>query len=134
MDLSKLKISGVHVCEIQGHDVEGFGTEKMPFKSVLKAVQILEGDADAVAKILVRKDMEQGFVLIAKAAVKKGLKLYEQGVKKAQKEAERMVSEAKEREAAKAAEIIKLEEAKKIILTQDQSLPVAEKVYQVYSL
>jgi asparaginyl-tRNA synthetase len=128
MDLSKLKITEIHVCEVQGHDTEGSGTEKMPYKTVLKAVQLLDGNADAVAKILVRKDMELGFVPIAKAAVKKGLKLYEQGVRKAQKEAERLVAEAAEREAAKAAEMIKLEEAKKIVLTEDASLPVAQKV------
>lgn len=128
MDLSKLKITDVHVCEVQGHDIEGSGTEKMPYKTVLKAVQVLEGNVDAVAKIFVRKDMEQGFVPIAKAAVKKGMKLYEQGVKKAQKEAERLIAEAQEREAAKAAEMIKLEEAKKIILQEDKSLPAAEKI------
>lgn len=128
MDLSKLKITDIHICEVQGHDTEGSGTEKMPYKTVLKAVQVLEGNADAVAKILVRKDMEEGFVVIAKSAVKKGLKLYETAVKKAQKEAERMVAEALEREAAKAAEMIKLEEAKKVVLTEDKSLPFAEKV------
>ena len=61
----------VHVCEIQGHDSEGFGTEKMPFKTPLKAVEFVKADAQLCAAIKVRKNMEEGYQPIPKAALKK---------------------------------------------------------------
>lgn len=118
----------VHVCEIQGHDSEGFGTEKMPFKTPLKAVEFVKADAQLCAAIKVRKNMEEGYQPIPKAALKKAIKGYEVNERKAQKAAEKALLDAAELEKAKAAELIKLEEAKSVILKQDASLPVASKV------
>jgi len=115
----------MHVCEIQGHDLEGNGSEKMPFKTTLKAIEQVQGDAKLVMAIRVRKNMEEGYQSIAKAAAKKTLKIYETNVRKAQKAAERAELDAAEAEKARLLEIAKLEEAKKVKLTLDTSLPPA---------
>lgn len=118
----------VHVCEIQGHDIEGNGTEKMPYKTTLKAVEAVKGDLQLTAAIRVRKNMEEGYQPIAKAAMKKALKIHEANVKKAQKAAERAEQDAVEAQKQKEAELARLEEAKKIVLEQDPSLPPASYV------
>ncbi|KAJ3294493.1 hypothetical protein HK104_003531 [Borealophlyctis nickersoniae] len=115
----------IYVCEVQGHDVEGAGTEKMPYKSPLKALEKASGGQ---VDIRVRKTAEEGYQPIAKAALKKAQKLYDANQKKAQKAAERAAQEAADAEKNAAAEAAKLEEAKKIVLVNDKTLPEAKKI------
>lgn len=121
----------MHVCEVQGHDIEGNGSEKMPFKTPIKAVEAVKGDLTLVAAIKVRKAMAEGYQPIAKAAMKKVLKLHEGNLKKAQKAAERAEQDAIDAEKARVAELAKLEEAKSVVLELDPSLPTASKVCSV---
>jgi asparaginyl-tRNA synthetase len=113
----------IYTCEVQGHDIEGNGTEKMPFQTVLKAIE-----KDPKANILVRKVIADGYQPVAKAALKKAMKMYEVNLKKAQKAAERAVIEKQEAASKAAAEQEKLEEAKKIVLKENPELPAAKKV------
>ena len=115
----------VWVCELQGNDEEGLGTEKMPYKNSMFA---LEKAATTKISILIRKDLIQGFQPIAKAAFKKLVKGYEVNVKKAKKAAEKAQLDAQEALKNAEADKKKLEEAKKIVLVQDASLPAAKKV------
>ncbi|KAL2914431.1 asparagine--tRNA ligase [Polyrhizophydium stewartii] len=113
------------ICELQGHDVEGNGTEKMPFRTLLRAFEAAGG---ATGEFAVRKNVAEGYQPAAKAAIKKALKLYEANVKKAQKAAERSAAEKEEAALNAAAEQAKLEEARKIVLSEDPALPVAKKI------
>ncbi|KAI8815958.1 uncharacterized protein EV422DRAFT_547736 [Fimicolochytrium jonesii] len=107
----------VHVCEVQGDDA-GQGTEQAPYKTVAKA---LEHPSVGEGNIVVRKSTEEGYQPIAKTALKKAQKLFEANQKKAQKLAAAAADSA-------AAEEKKLEEAKKIVITEDASLPAAKKI------
>ncbi|KAJ3150947.1 hypothetical protein HDU89_002945 [Geranomyces variabilis] len=120
-DVAKMSLdakagSAVYVCELSGDDAKGSGSEAAPFKTVLCAVEF-----SATAEILVRKTSEDGFQPAAKSALKKAQKLAEGKAAKAAKAA----SSAAE---AAAAEAAKLEEAKKIVIKQDESLPAAQKI------
>ncbi|RKO85087.1 hypothetical protein BDK51DRAFT_28006, partial [Blyttiomyces helicus] len=114
----------LYVCELQGHDIEGDGSKKMPFATSLRA---LSSTPAGKADLHVRKVLADGFQPIAKAAFKKAQKAWETEKKKAQKAAERAEAEARDAEKNAAAEAAKLEEAKKIVLELDASLPVAKK-------
>jgi asparaginyl-tRNA synthetase len=115
----------VYVCEVQGNDAEGFGTEKMPYKSLLKVLEVHKGNLEN-QEVLVRKEILEPYAPVAKAAMKKAVKAYEVQLKKAQKEAERALADKEKAEQSRLAEIAKLEEAKSIVLEQDVSLPTAK--------
>ncbi|KAJ3054475.1 hypothetical protein HK097_001720 [Rhizophlyctis rosea] len=115
----------LYVCEVQGHDAEGAGTEKMPFRSPLRALEQVKG---GVVDIYVRKTSEEGYQPIAKAALKKAQKTFNENKKKAEKAAERAAQEAKDKEKNAAAEAAKLEAAKSVVLEEDKSLPAAKKI------
>lgn len=114
----------LHVCEIQGNDLEGNGTSKMPISTPLKALEMAAGKP---VEILVRKSLEDGYQPIAKAALKKAQKAYEQLLRKIQKQKESSEKDKAERAAKAKEEEEKLEAAKLITLTLDQSLPEAKK-------
>ncbi|KAI8922054.1 hypothetical protein DFJ77DRAFT_482236 [Powellomyces hirtus] len=113
------KTAPVYVCEVQGDDAKGTGAEGAPFKTVLRAV---EHAAGGNAEILVRKTTEEGYQPAAKTALKKAQKLVEANLKKAEKAQKAAAADA-------AAEAAKLDEAKKVVLEQDKSLPAAKKVW-----
>ncbi|TPX62575.1 asparagine---tRNA ligase [Powellomyces hirtus] len=112
------KTAPVYVCEVQGDDAKGTGAEGAPFKTVLRAVEHATGGN---AEILVRKTTEEGYQPAAKTALKKAQKLVEANLKKAEKAQKAAAADA-------AAEAAKLDEAKKVVLEQDKSLPAAKKI------
>ncbi|KAJ3413297.1 hypothetical protein HDV05_008214 [Chytridiales sp. JEL 0842] len=113
----------IFVCELIGHDTEGTGTEKMPFKTPLKAMESVKGNDKC--PILIRKDHAEGYLPISGAALKKAKKTYEENERKKAK-AEEKAKKDSEEAAKKAAETAKkLEEAKKIVLKLDDTLPAA---------
>ncbi|TPX59958.1 asparagine---tRNA ligase [Spizellomyces sp. 'palustris'] len=114
----------VYVCEAQGHDVEGNGTEKMPFRSALRAFESVSGKGE----IMLRKSLEEGYQPLGKTALKKTQKLYETNQKKAQKAAERAAQDAVNAEKNAAADAARLEAAQKVVLEEDKSLPEAQKI------
>ena len=97
----------------------------MPFRTPLRALEHVKGGA---VDIFVRKTAEEGYVTIAKAALKKAQKTFNENKKKAEKAAERAAQEAKDKEKNAAAEAAKLEAAKSIVLEEDKSLGPAKKV------
>eukprot|EP00842_Homolaphlyctis_polyrhiza_P001118 jgi/Hompol1/2006/HPOL_005310-RA len=121
-DIDTAGAATLWICEVQGHDTEGSGTEKMPFKTLLRAIEAAGG---AKANFVVRKDLIEGFQPAAKAAIKKAVKMFEVNVKKAQKAAAAAAEAAAEALKNAAAEQARIEEAKKIVLVEDASLPAA---------
>ncbi|KAJ3021238.1 hypothetical protein HKX48_008943 [Thoreauomyces humboldtii] len=106
----------LHVCEVNGNDASGSGSLDAPYKTLARALE-----RSTTSDILVRKTTEEGFQPVAKSALKKALKLHEGVQKKLQKASQSAAADA-------AAEAAKLEEAKKVVLVQDASLPAAQKI------
>lgn len=113
----------VFVDELAGDDTTGNGTESAPFKTVLKAIE-LKGDN---IKVQIKKDTE-GFKDISGAALKKAKKTFAEQQKKAKKLEEQQKKQDDEQKKKAEDEAKALEYAKSIVLTQDGSLPKAEKV------
>ena len=119
------KLGSLYVCEQQGNDLEGRGTEKMPFQSLLKAITVAKGEPKAY-DIYIRKAILDNYELAAKSATKKVVNIYSAEQKKAAKLQERLLLEKENAEKNKAAEDAKLEHAKSIKIVQDASLPLAK--------
>ncbi|KAI9204373.1 uncharacterized protein BJ171DRAFT_424294 [Polychytrium aggregatum] len=126
MQSTRRHLAPYHVCDIQGDDIQGLGTIKLPFKTPLRALEVAQGAADV--SIVVRKTYEEGFVAISGAALKKARKTWENNEKKRLKAAEQSAKNAAEAEKQAAEEAARLEESKKIVLTVDESLPAAKKI------
>ncbi|KAJ3087095.1 hypothetical protein HK100_008483, partial [Physocladia obscura] len=124
--MEKENKSQIHVCEISGHDTSGAGTEKMPFKTTLRAMQESKGSDNI--RIVVRKDLVEGFKEISGAGKKKAKKLWETEEKKRIKAEEQKIKDAAEKAARAEEDAKKLEEAKSIILVNDCSLGVPTKI------
>lgn len=117
-----------HVDETKGSDETGNGSIETPYLSAAKAIQA-HGEA---VKIQVWKaataDEPAGYAPISGAAMKKAVKKAAEADKKARKQAEQAAEQAaKDKAAADERERV-LEAAKKIVLTQDSSLPAATKI------
>ncbi|ORZ13190.1 hypothetical protein BCR42DRAFT_419366 [Absidia repens] len=112
----------VYVDELTGTD-EGAGTEASPLKTVLKA---LETHGENV-KVVVKKDAE-GYKDVSGAALKKAKKTLVEQQRKLKKQEEQKQKQDEELKKKAAEEAKALEHAKSIVLTQDTSLPKAEKI------
>ncbi|KAG1139923.1 hypothetical protein G6F37_008609 [Rhizopus arrhizus] len=113
----------VYVDELAGCDTNGQGSEAAPFKSILKAIELKGEDI----KIQIKKDAE-GFKDISGAAFKKAKKTFAEQQKKAKKLLEQQKKQEEELKKKLEDEAKALEHAKSIVLTEDKSLPVAEKI------
>ncbi|RYP08947.1 hypothetical protein DL764_001558 [Monosporascus ibericus] len=108
----------IHIDEVQGSDAPGTsGTESSPFKSLGEAFLALGSDNEYRVK---KKDDEE-YKPAAKSALKKAAAYVEAQQKKRIAAAKRAEKESQEEAAREAA----LEEAKKIPLVEDPSLPQA---------
>ncbi|KAJ3089591.1 hypothetical protein HK102_005997 [Quaeritorhiza haematococci] len=116
----------LYVCEIQGNDETGTGEQTKPFKTALRALEAVNGDVKA--NIQLRKSADDPFKDISGAALKKAKKAWDINQKKAQKNADRSKAEAAEAAKREAQEAAKLEEAKKIVLQYDTTLPAPKKI------
>ena len=116
----------LHVCEIAGHDQEGIGSEKMPFRSPLRALESVNGDESV--EIVIRKDHVEGYQPISGAALKKTKKTLELNEKKKAKAAETAMKVAETAAARAAEEAKKLDAAKAVVLVNDPALPAPTKV------
>lgn len=116
------KLGSLYICEVQGSDSDGIGSEKMPFLTLQKAIQVAKGEA-ASYEIFFRKAILDPYEPASKAGIKKAVKAYELSLKKAQKDAEK--AESDKLNALKNAEHEqkRLEEAKLVVLEEDKSLP-----------
>lgn len=112
----------VYVDEIAGFD-ENEGTEASPLKTALKA---LEKHGESI-KIVVKKD-EEGYKDISGAALKKAKKGLVELQRKLKKQEEQKKKQEEDLKKKKEEEAKALEQAKSIVLTEDTSLPKAQKV------
>lgn len=113
----------VFVDELAGCDTNGNGSESAPFKTVLKAIEV-KGDN---IKVQIKKDAE-GFKEISGAAFKKAKKTFAEQQKKAKKLEEQQKKQEADLKKKQEEEAKALEYAKSVVLTEDKSLPAAEKV------
>jgi len=116
----------VYVDEKQGNDESGDGSEAKPFAATIKALASVQGGACQI-----KMKTEDGWTDISGAGLKKAKKGYEGLVKKLEKQKEAEQKAAQNAAQASADEAKRLEEAKKIVLKPDPSLPAAKKVRKV---
>ncbi|KAG8902320.1 putative asparagine--tRNA ligase, cytoplasmic [Tulasnella sp. 403] len=114
----------VYVEEGVGSDETGDGTSEKPYATPLGAMQAKGPDVS----ILIRKQPTDDWSVINTSALKKAKKaheIWERKVKKNEENKERLEREAEE---LKVREAKRLEESKKVVLAEDESLPAATKV------
>ncbi|KAI5123832.1 hypothetical protein M0805_009124 [Coniferiporia weirii] len=111
--------ASVYIDEATGNDEAGSGTQNAPYKTLAYALFKHDSVADTVVQLHVRKDAETPFEKPTDSALKKAKKGADGLRKKAAKAAE--VAEREARDRAEADK--KLEESKKIVLVEDESLP-----------
>ncbi|KAJ2394652.1 asparagine--tRNA ligase, partial [Coemansia sp. RSA 2603] len=112
-----------------GSDESGSGSKSAPYKTPQAAVaHIAEQpeDKQEALKIVVKKAGEEEYSPVTPSALKKAKKAHELALKKAKKQAEQEARDKEQDEARQAEEQRKLEESKKIVLTEDSSLPKAK--------
>ncbi|KAI9314259.1 hypothetical protein BX666DRAFT_1863172 [Dichotomocladium elegans] len=112
-----------YVDEIAGSDETGTGAESAPLKTAVKAIE-LGGES---VKILVKKDNE-GFKDISGAALKKAKKSFVELQRKLKKQEEQKKKQEEEQAKKREEEAKALEQAKSVILKEDESLPAAKKI------
>lgn len=116
----------IYTSETSGNDEAGEGTYRVPFKSVMKAMKHAKTEPFPPIYVDVKPDSDAAksgarYELIAKAQLKKVTKLWQQEVKKEEKR-EKAEKEAEE------ARLKRAEEAKKITISMDTSLPEPKKI------
>lgn len=115
-------IGELYTSEKRGSDETGDGTEKNPFKTIISAMK--HAGKEPFPKIYVdaKDEKSEGlFEVAAKSQLKKIQKLWQQEVKKAEKNSKREEEDALKREQ-------NMEEAKKIKIEEDPSWPVAKRI------
>lgn len=119
--------STIYIDESAGSDAPSTtGAESSPYKTLQYAYVEHPPTEDSPVNFLVKKtgEADKGFQPAAKAGLKKAAAFLEQQKKKAQKEKELVAKQAEQEKARDAA----LEEAKKIVVEEDPSLPKAVKI------
>nr|XP_039266968.1 asparagine--tRNA ligase, cytoplasmic-like isoform X1 [Styela clava] len=117
--IKDLKISELYTSEKRGCDKDGLGSEASPFKSVLKALQ--QSGGEPWPAIYVDSKEGNNYEPIAKAQLKKQVKIYQSEKRKDEAKKIREQEDAERREK-------NLEEAKQIQIQEDKSLPAAKMV------
>ncbi|XP_051734809.1 asparagine--tRNA ligase, cytoplasmic [Ctenopharyngodon idella] len=113
--VGQMSIKELYVSDKQGSDVDGDGSEQKPFKTPLKALLFAGKEPFPVIYVDSQKEGER-WAVISKTQMKNTKKLFNR---------EQMKSESKDKKEAEDAERREknLEEAKKIIIENDPSLP-----------
>jgi asparaginyl-tRNA synthetase len=114
------------VDENAGNDQTGKGTEDAPYQTIVHALQ-----QQPTAQVMVRKTDEKGvakYQPASNAALKKARKRIEELARKLKKQEQQKAEQEAQEKQRRAEEERKLEEAKKIVLKEDPSLPAARKV------
>lgn len=120
----------IHVDETAGSDTTGNGTTEQPYQTLGFAV-FSSGGTDT---FLTRKDPNGTYEEPTQSSLKKAKKTAEGIEKKKKKQEELAAREEKEQGEAREKREKMLEESKKIVLTEDPSLPEAVKVCMPYRL
>ncbi|ORX68046.1 asparaginyl-tRNA synthetase [Linderina pennispora] len=119
------------VDEAAGSDETGSGVQTAPFKTAVAAVAAIAGmpaEKQASFKVQVKKAGSDEYAEITASALKKAKKTHDLNIKKAKKQAEQAAKESEQAAAKQAEEQRKLDESKKIVLTEDASLPAAKQI------
>ncbi|NXD73650.1 SYNC protein, partial [Eolophus roseicapillus] len=110
-----LVLEELYVSDREGNDSSGDGTQKKPFKTVLKALMTAGKEPFPTIYVDSQKENER-WAIISKSQMKNGKKLWHR---------EQMKNEAKEKKEAE--DLLRreknLEEAKKVVIKNDPSLP-----------
>lgn len=118
MSTGDSKVGDIYTSEKLGNDETGDGSESKPFKTILQAMRFAK--TEPFPPIYVdSKDESQKYELAAKSQLKKIQKIW---VRENYKSAEK--SKKEEEDAEK--RLKNLEEAKKIVISEDKSLPEAK--------
>ncbi|CAH1797939.1 unnamed protein product [Owenia fusiformis] len=123
--LEKMSLSELYTSEKKGCDESGDGTEGKPFKTILQAMR--HAGKEPFPAIFVDAKGEKGeeltrdYDVAAKAQIKKLTKIFQREQHKA---ADRLKKEAEDAERRDK----NLEEAKKIVIEEDTSLPAATQI------
>ena len=124
--MAETSLEAVYTSEARGSDEAGEGTYKVPYKTILQAMrragkepfptiyQDSKPDSDAAKA-------GQKYEVVAKSQLKKMTKLWQQEVRKAEQRAKKEAEDAE-------AQAKRAEEAKKITIEQDKSLPEAKRI------
>ncbi|XP_063697093.1 asparagine--tRNA ligase, cytoplasmic [Culicoides brevitarsis] len=122
-EMEKLSLGDpIYTSDKHGNDETGNGSKESPFKTVLKAMH--HAGKEPFPPIFVDcKDekSQEKYEPIAKSQLKKITRLFQKEVEKSQKANTRVEEDEKKRQQ-------NLEEAKKIVIKEDESLPKAEKI------
>ncbi|XP_047003301.1 asparagine--tRNA ligase, cytoplasmic [Schistocerca americana] len=119
-DVGKLAIGEIFTSEKSGNDESGDGTESKPFKTILQAMRHAGREPFPVIYVDSKTD-DQRYEPAAKSQLKKIQKIWtRENYKKAD------AAKKEEEDAEKRAK--NLEEAKKIVIKQDESLPKAKEI------
>ncbi|XP_049836221.1 asparagine--tRNA ligase, cytoplasmic [Schistocerca gregaria] len=119
-DVGKLAIGEIFTSEKSGNDESGDGTESKPFKTILQAMRHAGREPFPVIYVDSKTD-DQRYEPAAKSQLKKVQKIWtRENYKKAD------AAKKEEEDAEKRAK--NLEEAKKIVIKQDESLPKAKQI------
>lgn len=120
-DLESLAIAEIFTSEKNGNDESGDGTESKPFKTIMQAMKH-HGKEPFPAIYVDAKDEKEGpFVVAAKSQLKKIQKLWVRDANKSADKSKKEAEDAKKREQ-------NLEDARKIKIVQDPSLPEAKRI------
>lgn len=118
--VEELSLGELYTSEKKGSDEAGDGTEQNPFKTVLQAMR--HAGKEPFPSILVdAKEEEKLWEPIAKAQMKKQQKIWQREKNKSAEKDKKEAEDAEKREK-------NLEEAKKIVLTEDSTLPPAKQI------
>jgi len=121
-DLSKVTLVELYTSDRNGCDVSGDGSKEKPFKTVQGALKF--HGADSTPQIYVDSfscDPPEPYEQLSKAQLKKNMKLFQSEKRKQEKTNDREQGDLMRREA-------NIDEAKKIIIEQDSSLPSATEI------
>jgi asparaginyl-tRNA synthetase len=118
-EIKILIAAAIYTSEKVGSDETGLGTEDKPFKTILQAMR--HAGVEPFPAIYVDGKEEAKFAPASKSQLKKIQKIW---LRESHKQAD--AAKKEEQDAAKREK--NLEEAKKVIVTEDKSLPTAKRI------
>ncbi|XP_022330665.2 asparagine--tRNA ligase, cytoplasmic-like [Crassostrea virginica] len=116
----QLKLSEIYTSESTGNDETGDGTQEKPFQTILRAMKFAEQEPFPPIYVDSKKENEK-YEVASKSQLKKITKLFVRDQHKKADTAAREAEDAERREK-------NLEEAKKIVIEEDKSLPAPKQI------
>nr|XP_022330665.1 asparagine--tRNA ligase, cytoplasmic-like [Crassostrea virginica] len=116
----QLKLSEIYTSESTGNDESGDGTQEKPFQTILRAMKFAEQEPFPPIYVDSKKENEK-YEVASKSQLKKITKLF---VRDQHKKADTAAKEAEDAERREK----NLEEAKKIVIEEDKSLPAPKQI------